>query len=285
MGKTVQMRFTAGRRSALVLCTVATTGLLAGLPATAGELMVGCLTRPAYGKVCKLVCDTKTLTVTCYGCECDQVCIPDPSQPGCKHCSTNCCNGVCGRGYDCGYNDLGCDVADYCGTCGGGCGDCCQNHAPKCEFCWRDWCACGCATPRTVKKLTKYEAQKQICWYHWVVVDSCYCGCGCGCDDACGGAVGCDCVYKEAPESAQIGDTFELSTDEQAEIAERVKAATDSGALALSSTQAPPHQAALAPDEARLTLPAAEPASETAEPAEASKWQGISSLFRFSGDD
>lgn len=284
MDKTLSARFT-DRLRVLLLGALVASGVMAAQPGAAGELMYGCMTRPACGKVCKLVCETKTLTVTCYGCECEQICIPGPSQAGCKHCSTNCCNGVCGRGYDCGYNDLGCDIVDCCGSCGCGCGcdDGCCNHAPKCEFCWRDWCACGCARPRTVKKLTKYEAQKEICWYHWEVVDSCCCGCCCGCDDARGCADGCDCVYKEAPAAAKIGDTFELSAEEQAEIASRVDTAIHVAQALASASNTPQH---IASTSDAAAFPQAEKTSldENQEP-ETSKLKGISSLFQISEND
>ena len=230
MNKLRPVRFAAQSWSALLLGIIGMSGMLAEQSVTAGELMYGCMTRPACGKVCKLVCETKTLTTTCYGCECDQICIPGPSQPGCKHCATNCCCG--GSGCGCG-NEPNCGAADCCDTCGSQRGPYCENHAPKCELCWRDWCVCGCAKPRTVKKLTKFEAQREICWYHWVVVDSCCCGCGCGDESGCGDD--CGCVCKEAPESAQIGDVLELSADEQKQIASRIKATTDSGSLVLSS--------------------------------------------------
>src|SRR5262245_40515370 len=75
--------------------------------------------RPACGKLCKLVCETKKLTAICYGCDCKDMCVPGPSRQGCKHCAT-------------------------CDACSANPGDC-RSTPPKCEFCWRDWFACGCA--------------------------------------------------------------------------------------------------------------------------------------------
>src|SRR4051794_16445130 len=77
--------------------------------------------RPACGKLCKLVCETKTLTAIGYGNECKSICLPGPSRPGCKHYAV-----CCGK---CKHNPC----------------TCCDESAPKCEFCWRDWFACGCA--------------------------------------------------------------------------------------------------------------------------------------------
>src|SRR5690349_4966148 len=45
--------------------------------------------RPACGKVCKLVSETKKITAIGYGNECKSICLPPPSEPGCKHC--DCC--------------------------------------------------------------------------------------------------------------------------------------------------------------------------------------------------
>lgn len=179
-------------RPIFLLATLALVLLPAAPAAAKGELMFGCWTRPACGKVCKLVCETTTLTSTCYGAECDQLCVPSPSCPGCKHCAA--CCGTCEPGLAC---------------------------LPKCLFCWRDWCPTGCATPISVKKLVKYEAEREVCWYHWEVVDACRCGCGCG--DGCvpdgEPGCGCGCVYKPAPADAKIGTSLGLSDEEQAQLA------------------------------------------------------------------
>ena len=45
--------------------------------------------RSACGKVCKLVCETKKFTAIGYGSECKDICIPEPSRKGCKHCANN----------------------------------------------------------------------------------------------------------------------------------------------------------------------------------------------------
>src|SRR5688500_7438152 len=51
----------------------------------------------ACQKVCRLVCETKKVEVTCWGCKCEDFCVPGPSKPGCKHCETVCefCNEGC----------------------------------------------------------------------------------------------------------------------------------------------------------------------------------------------
>jgi|SRR4051794_33120349 hypothetical protein len=151
-------------------------------------------------KVCKLVCEQKKLTVTCYGCKCKDICIPGRSQDGCKHCAT--CSGA---------------SAAKCGEC-----------PPKCEFCWRDWCPCGCAEPRTIHLLTKYQAEKKVPWYHWEVVDAGTLDVSC-----------CECItdtrderirrdhaitanrtlYKLAPSGVRVGETLEVTTEERLKIA------------------------------------------------------------------
>jgi hypothetical protein len=73
-----------------------------------------------------------------------------------------------------------------------------------------------------VKVLTKYQAEKKICWYHWEVVDGYNCngpdGCGpaCGCEESADNK--CPCVYKAAPADAQIGQQIELSPSDRAEL-------------------------------------------------------------------
>ena len=62
--------------------------------------------------------------------------------------------------------------------------------------------------PRTVRVLTKFQAEKEIPFYHWEVVD--------GCDCCCPGP--CRCVYKPAPAEAQVGDVLALSPDEQVQV-------------------------------------------------------------------
>ena len=153
--------------------------------------------RPACGKVCKLVCETKKLTAIGYGNECKTICLPGPSRQGSKHCAA--CCGKC-----------------KCDPC-----ICCQESAPKCEFCWRDWFACGCAKPRTVKVLTKWQAEKKICWYHWEVVDASSCDGVTKSDasvDAKNGvstqAPGTNAFFKPAPEGTELGDVLPITDAE-----------------------------------------------------------------------
>jgi hypothetical protein len=158
------------------------------------------LVRPACGKVCKLVCETKKITAIGYGSECKDICLPPPSRQGCKHCAVAC--GEC-----------------KCDPC-----TCCQSTAPKCEFCWRDWFACGCSCPRSVKVLTKYQAEKKICWYHWEVVDAASCDCTSLQNSAAGelGIVQSSTsrdYYKAAPEDSKVGDLLAVLPEEWVKLA------------------------------------------------------------------
>ena len=181
-------------RAIVISIGIAVIGVWSTGVALGGDLMYGCCRRPACGKVCKLVCGPATLVAVGYGCECREICVPGPSRPGCKHCETRCC---------CDNEIKGC--------------------RPKIEFCWYDWFACGCAQPRTIRVLTKYQAVKEVPFYHWEVVD--------GCDDCCSDV--CDCVYKPAPLEAQVGDVLELTHDEQVQVASYVSAGhADDGAPA-----------------------------------------------------
>jgi hypothetical protein len=127
------------------------------------------------------VCEKKKLPAVGYGYKCETICIPGPSRRGCKHCDTTCCAG----------DDIkGCH--------------------PTIEFCWYDWFACGCAQPRTVKLLTKYQAEKELSSYHWEVVDaSC-----CDCVAQAGTTLKDGAVYKAAPADAALGDELAVSEEE-----------------------------------------------------------------------
>jgi hypothetical protein len=99
------------------------------------------------GARCELQIGKKKVKVICYGCECDTVCMPCPSDKGCVHCEDLCDGDCC---------DHGC-----------GCNDC--DHKPICKFRWTDWCPNG-AVAYDRKKLIKYEAEKEVPDYKWVVV-------------------------------------------------------------------------------------------------------------------
>jgi hypothetical protein len=183
------------------------------------------MSRPACGKVCKLVCEQKKLAAVGYGSKCKAICLPEPSCPGYKHCAVCCPNP---------------NADDKPGNC-------CPNCRPKFEFSWRDWFACGCAKPRTIHVLTKYQAEKKIPWYHWDVVDA----------PCCEGAEPIEkeatpekksvkqagrTIYKPAPADAQVGDTLALTDQECVSLAVVLAADSaerESGAVAEASSERP----------------------------------------------
>lgn len=222
--------------------------------AAPGDCMWGCCARPACGKVCKLVCEEKKLTVVGYGSECKDICVPGPGQGSCKHCCVKCC----GDGTCC---DGACSPCDPCCPA-------CQPEAAKLEFCWRDWVTCGCARPRSIRVLTKYQAERKICWYHWEVVDAC------ACDDSESTTEnvvpGYPSAYKPAPAEAQIGDVIELSNEEQTQLA--------SWAPATDATDA----AVVRADAIEATR--AETTGEATEEAQSlSMWQRMTKTLRLAG--
>jgi hypothetical protein len=101
----------------------------------------------ACQKVCRLVCETKKVEITCWGCKCEDFCVPGPSKPGCRHCETVC--------DDC---EAGSDPSAV--------------HYQSRKFVWTEWIP-GCATIRTRKKLMKKTITKTIPSYKWVVEHLC----------------------------------------------------------------------------------------------------------------
>lgn len=122
---------------ALATATVAPSRAHAG-----GCQHCGCDT--ACNKVCRLVCEEKKVTVTCWGCKCEDFCVPGPSKPGCKNC------------------DLVCETCDNPDAI---------MAQPK-KFVWTEWIP-GCATVHTRKKLMKRTVVKTVPSYKWVVENLC----------------------------------------------------------------------------------------------------------------
>ena len=138
--------------------------------------------------VCKLVKTTIKKKVICYGCKCEDFCVPGKScveRDGLRGCSckANCsCKGKC---------SCGCD------------------HAPYCKVCVKEWTP-GCATLMTRKKLVKYEKIVEVPGWKWEVVKAKDAGCGCAKAASCG----CAAMVRPAPKGAVIGQTFP-ATDEE----------------------------------------------------------------------
>lgn len=104
----------------------------------------GCHDAPLQ-KTCRLVCEQKKVTVTCWGCKEEDFCVPGPSRPGCKH------------------------VESVCEEANDSKAPCTQ---PK-KFVWRDWCASDCAHVYTKQKLMKKTVTKTVPSYKWVVETMC----------------------------------------------------------------------------------------------------------------
>ena len=97
-------------------------------------------------KVCRLVHEEKKVEITCWGCKCEDFCVPGPSTLKCSHCECITCRCVEGAS-----NNLG--------------------AKPK-KFLWAEWLP-GCATIHTKKKLMKRTITKTIPSYEWVVENIC----------------------------------------------------------------------------------------------------------------
>jgi len=101
---------------------------------------------PCGKKTCRLVCTEKTVTVTVYGCKCEDICVPG--------CGSDCTHSECVEAGNCSCRERpGAGVLTY------------STGKP------------GCARQRSVSKLVKYEVTKKVPAYEWVVEDA---GCECG---------------------------------------------------------------------------------------------------------
>jgi hypothetical protein len=97
-------------------------------------------------RVCRLVYEEKKVEVTCWGCKCEDFCVPCKSTPGCEHCEE-----VCGE----------CDRSDPKAP-----------YSKAKDFVWRDWMP-GSAQMYTKKKLMKKTITKKVPGFKWVVEDLC----------------------------------------------------------------------------------------------------------------
>jgi hypothetical protein len=96
-------------------------------------------------KVCRLVCEEKKVDVVCWGCLCEDFCVPKHSKPGCLHSKPVCTD---------------------CKVC---LEDCTKSfHAEPKRFLWTDWCP-SCAKIFTRKKLMKKIETVTVPSYKWKV--------------------------------------------------------------------------------------------------------------------
>jgi hypothetical protein len=97
-------------------------------------------------KICRLVCEEKKVTITCWGVAHEDVCLPGPSQRGCRHCEEVC--------EECAANPT-------------------QPSAEAKKFVWFDWMP-GTARDITTKhKLQKKTITKKVPSHKWVVEQVC----------------------------------------------------------------------------------------------------------------
>ena len=104
----------------------------------------GCET--ACRKVCRLVKEEKKVEVVCWGCKCEDFCLPGPSHLDCRHCEVVCEDDSCTKDG--------------------------VRTQPK-AWIWSEWLP-GCrAEIHTKKKLMKKVETKKVPAYKWVVEDLC----------------------------------------------------------------------------------------------------------------
>lgn len=127
-------------------------------------------------KICRLVCETKEVDVTCWDSECEDFCLPGPGKMGCRHHEK-----VCTRGGSCadGCCDAGCDSVGS-GNCGRG----------GKWFAWRVTIP-GCARIFTKKNLMKKTVTKEVCVYRWKIENLC-------------GSCQTECQPVEVPKEAAV---------------------------------------------------------------------------------
>jgi hypothetical protein len=134
-------------RSAIILGLVAALGA-GSITLAGGARCAHCGCSGPCEKVCRLVCEDKKVTVTCWGYACEEFCDPGPSARGCRHCEE-----VCGPSDEKSGAKAPCSQ-------------------PK-TFVWHEWIP-GCVKHiYTKKKLMKKTVTKTVPGFKWVVEDLC----------------------------------------------------------------------------------------------------------------
>ena len=127
--------------SATAIITIFVLVLNANAVGAHDQCSDSCGCKPRIRKVCRLVCETEEVTGTKFDCECEDFCIPGPSEK--------------------------CDVECEC--------DCKSHHGKSRPTAWKP---SRCAEVRTRKKLVIKEEKKEVPKYRWVVEYVCdECGC------------------------------------------------------------------------------------------------------------
>lgn len=112
-----------------------------------GECCAGCGCDQPCRQVCRLVCGEKEVEILCWGCTCEDFCVPGPSSPGCEHCT------------------------EVCGTCEQA-SDASAPWALTKAFLWKTWLP-GDAEVFTKRKLVQKKVMKKVPSYKWVVEPLC----------------------------------------------------------------------------------------------------------------
>ncbi len=146
-GATIKDGFMRRNISTLSLLAVSALLILATRTDAADCCCDRCGCTESCQKVCRLVCEEKKVDVICWGCKCEEFCVPKHSKKGCKHCET------------------------VCAACDEGCA-CSTPHALPKRFIWREWCP-TCAKIFTKKKLMKKVESVKVPSYKWVVECMC----------------------------------------------------------------------------------------------------------------
>ncbi|MFN8857163.1 MAG: hypothetical protein ACK50P_16475 [Planctomycetaceae bacterium] len=96
-------------------------------------------------KVCRLVCEDKKVTVTCWGVQEEDFCVPGRGVEQCQHCEEVCeCQDAEGE----------------------------VSSRPR-MFSWKEWQPCGDPEIRTKRKLMRKTVTKKVPTYKWVIQDLC----------------------------------------------------------------------------------------------------------------
>ncbi len=144
--------------SAVVACMMAPVRFAAGDDSVRSHfrLCAGCGNKRSCCQVCRLVEEEKSVKVTCWGMECEEIVLPSPSTRGCEHCETVC--------VDC--QKKGGEWKE---------GEAKEEKViakPK-AFVWTKWIPGKAGYTTTHRKLMKKTETKKVPSFKWVVEDLC----------------------------------------------------------------------------------------------------------------
>jgi hypothetical protein len=131
----------------VMIVIVVLSAALAARAIAGGFCCAHCGCHDKCNKVCRLVCTEKKVEIVCWGCKCEDFCLPKCGERGCKNCEM---------------------VCEDCETKAAKNGICSAPH----PFVWFDWCPGG-ATMHTKTKLMKKVIVRKVPTYMYVVEDLC----------------------------------------------------------------------------------------------------------------